>query len=491
MDLVSEFGDPRVLLLAEDHIVLKLETPWPPDQVLPEGLSLVDDAGVFLVVNQKSLICAFERGSLQGTRISKALFCGCESFHSWDRYANAASALLREAEEICILHNKDKVYKLIRLFPCVKVLALPHDGCVHQLELDEPCRDRSAPLVKKSELRELVGNASHMGEGGLAITPDTTLALIRACPHVRRIDSHWVLACLMSPLGSMTSTQRRMSESFTHLWLPCLDGGSSGGPDKEDELDATLIAKRFSSVTNLNVGVESPEAFAKVSAFCNLRSLLVEIRPDRAIANLNPQLCGVLAASPGLVELTLGRFAGLSLFAITRLCPRLKKLKLERCLVADCDIPAGAFSHLEYVDIDVDIITSAFMEFMRATRDTLRVARFGSDGLCLAFLQLSVLNPVFQPFPHLEHLTLNTNLSLKCLRVTPTQVNDMIKALPVLCHLETNSYDLRLLIENYWVPRGRVSLSWVGCVYCAVSNPGHAWCEKMLAFIKDHRASMV
>lgn len=491
MDLVREFGDPRVLLLAEDHIILKLKTTWPPDLVVPEGLSLVDDKGVFLVANQKSLIRAFERGSLQGTRISKALFCGCESFHSWDRYADAASALLREAEEICILHNKDMVYKLIRLFPCVKVLALPHDGCLHQLELDEPCRDRSAPLVEKSELRELVGNASHMVEGALAITPDTTLALIRTCPHVRRIDSHWVFACLTSPLGLLTSTQRRMSESFTHLWLPCPDRGSSGGPDKESGIDATLIAKRFPSVTTLYVGVESPEAFAKVSAFCNLRSLMVEISPDRAIANLNSQLRGVLAASPGLEELTLDRFAGLSLSAITKLCPRLKKLKLERCRVAECKIPAGAFSHLEYVDMDVEIIASTFMEFMHATRDTLRVARFGSDGLCLAFLQLSVLNPLFQPFSHLEHLTLNTKLSLNCLNVTPTQVNDMIKAWPVLCHLETNSYGLRLLIENYWVPRGRVSLSWVGCVYCAVSNPGHAWCEKMVAFVKDHWASMV
>ncbi|KAL1472204.1 hypothetical protein MTO96_023112 [Rhipicephalus appendiculatus] len=142
MELLSEFGDPQVLSLAEDHIALKLETPWPRDVVLPEGLSLENDDGLRLVANRKSLISAATSALPRGVRISKALFCGCASFEASERYRSAASQLLRDTHEICIMHNRDKVYNLVRMFPNVRILALPHDlSLPHILERDEPCRN--------------------------------------------------------------------------------------------------------------------------------------------------------------------------------------------------------------------------------------------------------------------------------------------------------------------------------------------------------------
>ncbi|KAL1421673.1 hypothetical protein MTO96_004057 [Rhipicephalus appendiculatus] len=134
MDLVKEFGDPRALLLEEDHIVLKLETPWPQGVAVPEGLSLVDDNGRLLVSKQRSLVLAAKNALPLGVRISKALFCGCAPFDSSEIYASAAILLLQDAEEICILHNKNNVYNLILMFPNVRVLALPHDLQRHALE---------------------------------------------------------------------------------------------------------------------------------------------------------------------------------------------------------------------------------------------------------------------------------------------------------------------------------------------------------------------
>ncbi|XP_075742753.1 uncharacterized protein LOC119172021 isoform X2 [Rhipicephalus microplus] len=189
MELVREFGDPHVLTLAEDHIVLKLELPWPRDVEFPQGISLADDDGLLLVGNRESFVSARQSTLTRVARICKALFCGCASFDSWDRYASAATNLLRDAEEICIVHNRDKVHKLVRMFPNVKVLALLHDLCEHYVELDEPCRDLVAPLVEGSQLRKLVCSASNLYDGYLVMSHETTLALLRTCPDGEEVYS--------------------------------------------------------------------------------------------------------------------------------------------------------------------------------------------------------------------------------------------------------------------------------------------------------------
>ncbi|KAL1476875.1 hypothetical protein MTO96_036175 [Rhipicephalus appendiculatus] len=148
MELVREFGDPHVLTLAEDHILLRLELPWPRGAALPKGISLWDDDDQLLIGNQESLVSAVKSTSPRKAKISKALFCGCASFYSSLRYANATMKLMRDTQEICIVHNRNKVYKLVRMFPNAKVLALVHDLCDHFLEFEEPWRDPSAPLVQ-------------------------------------------------------------------------------------------------------------------------------------------------------------------------------------------------------------------------------------------------------------------------------------------------------------------------------------------------------
>ncbi|KAL1421669.1 hypothetical protein MTO96_004053 [Rhipicephalus appendiculatus] len=161
MELLSEFGDPQVLSLAEDHIALKLETPWPRDVVLPEGLSLENDDGLLLVANRKSLISAATSALPRGVRISKALFCGCASFEASERYRSAASQLLRDTHEICIMHNRDKVYNLVRMFPNVKdprptarSQLAPHLGTGRAMQ--EPRLHRWSREVR---LKELLGNS--------------------------------------------------------------------------------------------------------------------------------------------------------------------------------------------------------------------------------------------------------------------------------------------------------------------------------------------
>ncbi|XP_049511725.1 uncharacterized protein LOC125940095 isoform X1 [Dermacentor silvarum] len=485
MELVKELGDPIELVLAEDHVVLKLDTAWPRDVPVPEGLSLADDNRLLLVANQRSLISTAKNGLPREARILKALFCGCVSFDSCDRYASAASELLRGTQEIYIVHNKDKVYKLVRMFPNVRVLALLHDCCEHELELDELTRDRSAALVEHSQLRQLVGSVGSLREGCLLISRETTLALLRTCPDVCRIDSPWVLNCFKGPRGLPTSMEGPSAKSFIHLWLGAR-GRTSSGVQKlvATAADVARAAKMFPFIEILQVVVDSLEALAKVSAFRNLRRLLLGFPPSAGFPDVDSALKQLLTVWPGLEELALENCSGVTLSTVAGLCPKIKVLKLYDCngSLKESPLDADAFPNLECVEISMHLLKFVFYSFLSATRQTLHTACFADDGICLEFLQYCIQYGRRLPFTRLEHLTLVTELSLHALELEPKELHDVLKALPALRHLETDSYDLRMFFENYCVPHGRLSLSWIRCVYCHVHNvdwPGR--CQQAVA----------
>ncbi|KAH7961638.1 hypothetical protein HPB52_010963 [Rhipicephalus sanguineus] len=373
MELVREFGDPHVLTLAEDHIVLKLELPWPRGVALPQGVVLADDDGLLLIGNQQSLVSAVKSTLSRKARISKALFCGCASFGSSVRYAKATTKLLRDTQEIGIVHNRDKVYNLVRMFPNVKVLALLHDLCEHYLELDEPWRDPSAPLVERSQLRKLVGNLTSEPEGCLIMSYETTLALLRTCPHVT--------------LGSM-------------------------------------------------------EAFAKISAFRNLRSLRA-FWPEGDREDVGLVLKQLLEKFPDLEELGLAHCGGVVFSTIANMCREIKVLQLEDCTVSarDLTLNARAFPHLQHVEISGNMLLNTFCSFLSVTRETLRTARFGDCGMCSEFLRYCVRFGQDLPFSRLEHVALCTSHTLQELHLEPGKLHNVLKALPALRHLETDSYD--------------------------------------------------
>ncbi|XP_070382951.1 uncharacterized protein [Dermacentor albipictus] len=355
MELVREFGHPPLLLIAEDYIVLKLQTAWPRDVAVPEGLSLTKENGLLLIANQKSLVSVAKSVLPHVAKISKALFCGCASFDSSYVYARAATELLRETQEICIVHNTDKVYKLIRMFPNARVLALVHDNCAHTLEWDEPWRDRSAPLVEHSQLRQLVGSTGCLSEGSLMMSWETVQALLRTCTDVCRIDTGYIVNCLMESRGLPTMKKHRQAEKFTHIWLHSQDIVSSGHPlNPAVATDIALAAKKFPSVQKLKVAVATPKALAKISGFRNLRSIHVLAASSDAFANTDAVLKQLLKSWPDLEELVLVHCGGLQLSTIAKMCPKIKILKLAMCIVSSEETAgdANAFRYLEHVELD-------------------------------------------------------------------------------------------------------------------------------------------
>ncbi|XP_075727419.1 uncharacterized protein LOC142768866 [Rhipicephalus microplus] len=476
MEVSEDFGNPDVLVLAEDHIVLKLETALPPDSTLPEGFALGDVDGLLLVANKQSLVSASRSALLRGASVSKALFCGCVSFDSCDLFASAASELLRDAQEVHIVHNRNTVYKLIRMFPNAKVIALLHDISRHYVEFDEPRRDPSAPLVEGSQLRQLVATWGDQRTECPSISRATTLALIRSCPNVSRIDSRWVVSSFMEPPSFFTSTDRRKAKNFTHINLLDRDLALATGLGLSAvAADVAVAAKTFPSAEKLEVCLGSQQALDKISAFRNLRSLAVAFVPAFMSRDTSTHLGRLLAKLPDLEELEIEHCGGIRLLEISRLCSHLRVLKLANCFGSLSDVPvdADAFADLECLDLDMQILIPVFASLLGAIKNKLRSLHFHDQELCSAFLHYCVQNSRRLAFPSLQRLTLGTKESLSALRLQPQDLQTAVNALPSLRHVKTDSFDLRLFFENCRALRGRVSLSWTGCVYCAVHKPAY------------------
>ncbi|KAL3216824.1 hypothetical protein MRX96_006361 [Rhipicephalus microplus] len=287
MELLQEFGDPRVLVLAEDLIVLKMRTPWPRDVPVPEGLSLADNDGLLLVLSQESLISTSEKGLPLGTRILKALFCSCAPFESSLSYASAATELLHDTQSVCIVHNRDQVYTLIRMFPNARVLALPHDLCVHAFKPSS--KNGPTPLVARSQLRELLGGAYAEWNGSILMHGDVLDAILRTCPK-----------CIIF----------RLSKGSRWLWPR---------------------------------SCPSPSSLASVTS----AALEIIVHVCAEIPDVDSALTGLLTKRPGLEELGLFRGSGVRLSTIGRLCPKLKNLKLLDCLGSPEDMPVEGPSVLQ------------------------------------------------------------------------------------------------------------------------------------------------
>ncbi|KAH9368077.1 hypothetical protein HPB48_002710 [Haemaphysalis longicornis] len=393
---IEEFGDLHTVLYAEDCIVLHLETPWPTDSPVPNGCVLIPDSGL-LTTNTKSLVAA--KSALTEVKIRGALFAGCVEFKSSESLQDAVGQLLRATQKICIFHNRNAIYNLIRLFPNAKILALLHDLARHVIEEDEPYVNPLEPLVESSLLTDVIGSVGWINSGVLRISWVTLLAIFRTCPLVE---------------------------------------------------------------------VDSLETIIALSGFEHLRSLTVSFSQ---LTDVSGELGRVLETWPRLEKLHLDSCSGVRLSTINTRCRRLTHLGLVNSEVSaeGGTSTIASFRQLEFVQVSVSIERATFDVFLTAISRNLRTINCLDDNMTSWFLSLCCCGPVL--FPRLENICLVTSSPLLKLNITPSDLWDVIKALPALRYLVTDSYDLRVFVENFWEPRGRVSLLWCDCVVCGVEEP--------------------
>ncbi|KAH6935291.1 hypothetical protein HPB50_005026 [Hyalomma asiaticum] len=214
--------------------------------------------------------------------------------------------------------------------------------------------------------------------------------------------------------------------------------------------------------------VKSVDAVGKIAAFTHVRNLLVALGPPVVYANVHPQLERLLSNMPLLEKLTLEFWGGVRLSAIARLCPGVKSLRLAYCRWSTYDFPVAVdeFPELEGIELAINIGDGAFDALFMAICGRLRTAELYDDGSCRQFLHFCARK--LGRFPRLEQLQLATKLSVRTLGLKPEMLHDALWALPSLRHLATDSYDLKLFFENYYIPYSQLSLSWAACVLCAV-----------------------
>lgn len=298
-------------------------------------------------------------------------------------------------------------------------------------------------------------------------------AILRTCPKIRPVDSYGVCLYFLKAYGSVTPTMRARPENFNHLMIYSTEVMAAiAGQDAPLVDNMGFAVHHFPFVERLQVMLASLVPLPKVGGFRHLRSLEIAIHVCAEIPDVDSALTGLLTKRPGLEELGLFRGSGVRLSTIARLCPKLKSLKLVDCLGSPEDVPveAQAFPNLQFVQMDMPLSKTCFDAFFSATRSRLRTARF-FNNFCAEFLHHALQCSDRLPFPCLENLTLNTNESLSQLQLKAEDLPNFAKALPALRHLETDIFELRLFIENFYAPRGQVTLSWSGCVYCDVHRP--------------------
>ncbi|KAL1477750.1 hypothetical protein MTO96_035504 [Rhipicephalus appendiculatus] len=220
------------------------------------------------------------------------------------------------------------------------------------------------------------------------------------------------MKCFTGPHSLPIPLEQPKAKDITHLWLSSWKRASTDSiPAPVTAGDMTLAAKTFPAVEALQVRVRSVDALAKISAFCNLRSLKLKFIEGGAHEHVD----FVLKQLPDLEELALERCDGVMLSTITKLCPKIKTLKLLACTgsTKDVALDAGAFSNLECVEIGMQMLRYTFCSFLSVTRERLRTACFGDSGMCFEFLQYCVENGQRLRFSRLEHLTLWTSATLQ------------------------------------------------------------------------------
>ncbi|KAH7980159.1 hypothetical protein HPB49_013471 [Dermacentor silvarum] len=470
-EIIRELGeDPDKVCSREEHIVLKLENPWPistsssssstlPE--LPKGLSHNGD-GRLITTTADAFVenCSF----LCEHRVVGALFAGCASFDKCRPLGAATRAVLSDVQTLVIVHNQDFVRTLVDLFRSVEVLVLHHDMRLQVSEEDWGDIDGAPPQLKR-----LIGSTPALGMQNLFLSKMTIFGLLSNCPYLCELQTS--LHEILSPANPLVSMLLAVHPSLHTTRSLTLGEG----------------VERLDGMTGIFWDITRGHMDQANKFFLNLRRIQVTTTHSQTIAAIGifEQLTdvslmfiaqGTLGSFQGLVENTLKRLQlehlslkfvkDVSLRAVAEHWPRLQTLSLAECSVVDYDVDdilPGSFAGLVKLQLGSKITIHA-LEVLLGTARRLVSLQLEGDLLVASFVICSLLFS----FLRLERLVLGTKQSLPALTLTGNNLRYLIKALPALQYVATDSYDLRVFFENYmpWV-----TLGWGHCTTCAAEFP--------------------
>ncbi|KAH6925023.1 hypothetical protein HPB50_027175 [Hyalomma asiaticum] len=440
------------LISAVDTVVLCMDVLLDCERTrVPDGCTVSPERRR-VYTDPKTLVARKE--ALANLGVSGAVFAGCAAFSSSKLYRRAAMTVLAAARTLCIIHNRDSVCKLASWFPTVTELALPHNLA-----------------FRGSSLERITGDAPALGSTNLELDELLLSECLLKLPKIASVQSAldavlhmWDVPSDDGLLNGLDSAYlRKCPEAIMGSWreLPGMV------PSYRDVGVAEIeSAGRFCpALRKLEVVFEKKEALSAFVDYKHLTSLSLTFVGKGKCHAKEAGLSTVIKMSVNLERLHLQFFSCVDLREITEHCLKLTNLSLHTCtLVPITDSGATLLpKHLGSIHIGLPILPSehsgTFLSLLKGNCETVRELRLEGDEACQVFLKLCCETQ----FPSLQRLTLDTSSPIREVGFLPEKLHDVVRNMPALKFLTTDSYDLRLFFE-YYVPS--VMISWCVCTIC-------------------------
>ncbi|CAN7995654.1 unnamed protein product [Ixodes hexagonus] len=459
MEKIAELADPDDVVDAEDLIVLKLDRPWSGPHPVPLGC-ILDVASQRVTTNQKSFVA--NKDNLTKQRFSAALFAGCSAFASYAALFNAAAEVLKTAETLVVVHNRDLVMDFVAKFPGLRVLVLFHD-----LRLQTEMSHRLEVCGKRSpRLRQVRGTAPALGMDHLFMCPVTLISLLANCHMLCEIEAPMdEVVSMTNPLLSGQPMGLPPFKTGEELILGChterLDGARFVIEDISPE-HIVCAQPLYVNLKRLQVSTASKETVARIAEFEHIRRLNITFSANTPPCPFGGHIVKLLKKFD-LDELSLRHVDQLQLSLVARFCKGLRSLEFSMCNVNN-ETFSDAFPKMETLSVGRHISASTFRSLLASCPNLVRL-ELSSDDTCAMFLDRRAYRP---SLAKLSRLVLKTDWTVEDLGTNADGLRVLLKSLPALRHVVTDSYGLRLFFENY---APHVRLSWTGCVVCTADFP--------------------
>ncbi|KAL3204958.1 hypothetical protein MRX96_041083 [Rhipicephalus microplus] len=337
---------------------------------------------------------------------STILFSGLPEMKPMKGMVVAARNVVSKAQELIIVHNRDRMADLVSWFTKLTRLILYHDLML-QLDSSDEVQTLTMLLANCPSLSELQAPLHE----AIMLT-DRFQARSPFFPPV--FDN-----CRELTLGSYLRRSTRSATMMGTTTLPCIKKAH----------------KLYPNLEQLQVSTVDRNVLTFVPKFSRLKRLAI--------------MAYFCLPLPVIVQ--------------TSEC-----LSFLDCNLSDEAVQPGSFTKLRSLALSDCNMDKAFFTLLKDAEGLTNLHLDGGWGIALY-----IKGPAepLQPRPihrEMEFLNLDTNWSLRALDVSPEELRSFIDSMPMLRRLSTDSYDIRLCMQNYYP---HVKLTWPTCTTCMAEFP--------------------
>lgn len=465
MEVIKELGDPDQLSNGNRLVVLKLDRLLEmPESTVPEDTVFDSDTRV-LSTSQAAFVSNLT--FFAKVQCVAAAFAGCDEFGSaLPVFLEVAKEVLKGAQTLVLVHNRNHVGDLVAWFPTITTLVLYHDLRLH---LNQDFTQDGG--TRATSLERIVGTTPALGCDHLYCCPTTVSNLLANNPKLSVIGTPIQEELMISSLDYLPSSWL-VFKDCSHLVLGCAVYRQNNKLRTLDDVSPTSIPIAhhcFPSIRSLELTFASTATLDHVVRFTGLTHLSLIASTAAPSHPFSSHAVALLARLP-LKQLSLANFSGVSVPTLAMTCPGLESLALLAGSARDEFIVEPIFSRLRRLRLSCTMLHSMLLALLRACPDLVEL-HLEEDFLSGAFL--TGPGSLSRPRPslvRLEQLTLRTRPpgcnSVVDLRVSPSDLDAALAELPALRRVRTDNFKIRFHLENGSTRQQPIALEWCTCAKC-------------------------